>query len=321
MQTMLNRILFTIAFAAIAVDAIWLSLVHFDANLRNYLILLVVVPLFIGGAIYYGRFRNEQGLSAMLSGSAFLVTFPPACCLLSYLLVTVAGPRIDDLLASIDHRVGFSWPALMAMAAAHPLPVLLLEYAYLSVIPQTVFLLLLLGWKQKLADIYGFCLALALGAVFTLTLWCLYPSFGAFSVFNLPPDVARPLGLALNGNYGSDLVSMLKHGRPGFISPADLRGIIGFPSYHTLQALALIWYARHLLFFRWLAIVLNLAVLVAVPIQGGHHLVDMFGGLAVCFVAILLADRIVALAKRLGEKNPSPVFAQKIGWAEIRRTS
>jgi hypothetical protein len=310
MQTMLNRILFAIAFAVVAVDAVWLNLVHFDADLHNYLIFLFVVPLLVGGAVYYGRIRNERGLSAMMSGAAFLVTFPPACCLLSYLLLTVAGPRIDDLLASIDRSIGFSWPALMTTAAAYPLLVLLLKYAYLSVIPQTVLLLFLLGWKQEVADIYGFCLALALGAIFTLTLWTLYPSFGAFSVFNLPPNVARPLGLALDGNYGGDLVAMLKHG-PGFISPAELRGIIGFPSYHTLQAVTLMWYARHLAFLRWPAIVFNLIVLVAVPIHGGHHLVDMFGGLVVCLFAIALTHKIVAFAERHGAKSPYPVLVPK----------
>jgi hypothetical protein len=163
-------------------------------------------------------------------------------------------------------------------------------------------LIVLLGWKKQLNEIYGFCLALSLGAAITLTVWSFFPSFGAFSVFHLPDKVASGLGLALNTDYGANLTRMLQNG-PGHISPADLRGIIGFPSYHTLQAVMLAWYARRIPFFRWPVIGLNAAVLVAVPVHGGHHLVDLFGGLAVSGVAILMARAIVAYAQRQQDSN------------------
>jgi membrane-associated phospholipid phosphatase len=102
----------------------------------------------------------------------------------------------------------------------------------------------------------------------------------------------------LGFDYGHSLVQMLKDG-PGFISPTELRGVVGFPSYHTLQALVLAWYARNVPWLRWPAFALNAAVLVSIPIQGGHHLVDMFGGAAVTAAAIGLAAWIVrAAAKR-----------------------
>ena len=80
--------------------------------------------------------------------------------------------------------------------------------------------------------------------------------------------------------------------------PKELRGIVGFPSYHTLQALVLMWYARGLKAWRWPAIVLNLAVLAAVPVHGGHHIVDAFGGAAVTVVSVALASWIVAAEQR-----------------------
>jgi membrane-associated phospholipid phosphatase len=73
---------------------------------------------------------------------------------------------------------------------------------------------------------------------------------------------------------------------------------VGFPSYHTLQALVLMWYARSLPMLRWPAIVLNIIVLAAIPIQGGHHLVDAFGGTCVTLLAIWLAARVVSAAER-----------------------
>jgi membrane-associated phospholipid phosphatase len=78
----------------------------------------------------------------------------------------------------------------------------------------------------------------------------------------------------------------------------ELRGVVGFPSFHTVQALVLIWYARKLPFLRWIALTLNIAVVIATPIHGGHHLIDVFGGIVVAFAAIAAADWIVGAVSR-----------------------
>jgi membrane-associated phospholipid phosphatase len=163
--------------------------------------------------------------------------------------------------------------------------------------PQTVILLLALGCNQKTAELYRISLALSFGALITLAVWTLVPSFGAFSVYALPDAVAGKLGLVLGLDYGHSLVLMLKNG-PGFISPTELRGIVGFPSYHTQQALLLIWYARKIKVLLWPSILLNLIVLISIPIQGGHHLVDMFGGAAVTVVSVALAAWVVSFAAK-----------------------
>jgi membrane-associated phospholipid phosphatase len=199
--------------------------------------------------------------------------------------------------------MGFSWPAVMTFASDHRVITAALGFAYLSVMPQIVLLILVLGWQQRLADLYGLCLALSLGALVAVAVWTLFPSFGAFSVFDLPQSVSAKLGLALDGDYGRDLVAMLKNG-PGFITPKELRGIIGFPSYHTVQALVLIWYARNVSWLRWAALALNILVLIGTPIHGGHHLIDLVGGAAVAWASIALADRIVAAANRRAQTAP-----------------
>lgn len=303
MHRFLKHTLFAVAAVYIAVDVAWLGLVHFDIELVNYLVIAPAAVFFMAGSAFYNRKRHDEALSMLFAVAAFTVSFPPACNLLSYLLLTVAGPRIDILLAHLDRDIGFDWVSLMAVAADHRVATILLKYAYLSVIPQTFVLVFLLGWKKQFAEIYGFCLALAFGAAITLAFWAAFPSFGAFSIFPLPDKVASGLGLALNTDYGAELTQMLQNG-PGHISPADLRGIIGFPSYHTLQAVLLAWYARRLAFVRWPFLALNVAVLIAVPIHGGHHLVDLFGGLAVSAVAIAIAAAIVAHARRQEETAP-----------------
>lgn len=300
MQKILNRILFAMAASVVALDAVWIVAGHFRIDAANYaLIAAMVLPLMAAAAFYSTR-RRDETLNALLANTVFLIVLPAGCSLLSYLLVTIAGPRIDAELLNLDRMIGFDWARVMTLAAEHPGANAVLSVVYVSVMPQTVVLMLALGLWRKNAEIYRSSLTLAIGALITLTLWTIAPSFGAFSVVSLPDEVTRKLGLVLGFDYGRSLVQMLKDG-PGFISPVELRGIVGFPSYHTLQALVLAWYARSLPYARWPFFALNALVLVSIPIQGGHHLVDMFGGAAVTAAAIWAAARIVRAAAKRAE--------------------
>jgi membrane-associated phospholipid phosphatase len=127
--------------------------------------------------------------------------------------------------------------------------------------------------------------------------WTAAPSFGAFSVYDLPSGVSGHLALALDGRYAHELVALLAHG-PGRISPAAAKGLIGFPSYHAVLALLVVWYARPLQVVRWLALAVNGLVLIATPIQGGHHIVDVVAGFAVAALAIWAADLFARYATR-----------------------
>jgi hypothetical protein len=304
----LNAILFALAGSVVLIDAIWVLAGHFDVDAKNYALLSILIVPLVAGAWFYENMRKDPPLSAMLAGAAFLLAFSASCSLLSYLLVTIAGTRIDAQLAAVDHALGFSWPAVMTFAANHKLLTALLGFAYLSVTPQTAAMLLTLGWRRQCDDIYGLCLAIAIGGLICVSVWAIHPSFGAFSVFDLPQWAAAKLGLALDGDYGRDLVLLLKNG-PGHISPTEIRGIVGFPSYHTVQALVLIWYARGIPIVRWISLALNIAVIAATPIHGGHHLIDIFGGAAVAIAAIVLSHWIFQLTSRAAPRSRTSMTA------------
>ena len=316
MHSRLNKILLVIAAAVVCMNAAWLLFGEVGIAWQRYAVVAVAVFPVAAAAIYYDRFRGEPSLSAVLACAAFMVVFAASASLASYLLITVSGPRIDDILAEADAAIGFHWPSIMAFAADHPRISQILALAYASVMPQTVVLLLWLGVRDRLEDLYGLVLALAYGAVITLFLWTLFPSFGAFSVFTLPDDVASKLNLIAGFDYAHDLVEMLESG-PGFISPGELRGIVAFPSYHTLQALVLIWFSRNTV-LRWPMLILNSLVLLAIPVHGGHHLVDVVGGLLVTAAAIALARATIAAAKRRGPVSPRVAPARGLDAKDAR---
>ena len=66
----------------------------------------------------------------------------------------------------------------------------------------------------------------------------------------------------------------------------NLEGLITFPSFHTAAALMFIWALRTVPYVRWPAIVLNVALIAATPIDGAHYFIDLVGGAAVAFAAL-----------------------------------
>ncbi len=286
MNSSLPRILFGLAVSVIAVDVVWAALGHFSIDVVAYARLGLLALALLAGGIFYRAIRPDPNLAAMLLGASFLCAFSAAASVLNYFLLTVAGPRIDSLLTGIDHAMGFDWVRTMVAMSHHPTLNWVFYNAYRSSLPQIAFLMIVLAWSGQHEEVYRYCLAVAVGALMAIVIWTIAPSLGAKSIYPLPPAVERRMVLDVTGDYGRALVRLL-HSGPGFITPTDVRGLIAFPSFHAVLAVLMIWYARTIVWLRWPMVILNLVVLVAAPIQGGHHLIDIFGGCAVTALAIL----------------------------------
>ncbi len=289
--------------AAASADVVWARAGHFDIDAPAYGLLALLTLALAAGGMFYDRVRKDARLAAMLFGTSFLIGMSASFSVLNFLLLTVAGQRIDAPLAAIDRALGVDWPAMMAFVAHYPVTNMVLQLVYISVLPQIALLIPALGLKGKPEQIYALCLSVAAGAAIAIGVWTLAPSFGAFSVYQLPPNVANHLALALDGHYAKALIHLLATG-PGRISPSDAQGLIGFPSYHAVLALLVVWYARKLPVVRWVALVLNATVLVATPIQGGHHVIDVLAGFAVAALAILFAQAALRFATRATAEIP-----------------
>jgi hypothetical protein len=286
----LRRVLFGTALFLFAIDAIWAPLAHFHLDYGRYIELALLSVLLLGGSQFYQSKRPDPRLSAMLFGAGFLCLFSAAASVLNYCLLTVAGGRIDFALAAIDRSLGFNWPAVMIALAPHTLVTSVLFVAYNSALPQIALLLCALGRSPSYVAIYRFCIAMSVGALICIVTWSIAPSFGAISVYGVPA-AASHMQLALDQNYAQVLINLLAHG-PGFISPVDIKGLIGFPSYHAVLALLTIYYSWPLKILRWPVLLLNLVVLAATPIQGGHHLIDVLAGIPVTALALFAAGEL-----------------------------
>jgi len=290
-------ILFSIAVATGLLDVVWIRLGHFDVDAPAYSALALLAALLAGGGAYYQHRRDEPALAAMLTGTGFLLLFSTSFSVLNTILITVPGHRIDGTLAAVDRAAGFYWPAMIAWAAAHPLTNAILQLAYISVLPQIALTIVLLGWCRRPVQIYEFCLAVAAGAVIAIGIWTFARSLGTLTVYHLPTDIVRHVALACDPAYGERLLWMMAHG-PGYITPRDMKGLIAFPSFHAVLALLVVWSVRRVPVIRWIALALNMLVLFSIPIQGGHHVIDVAAGIGVAVLAAVSAKATMSFASR-----------------------
>src|SRR6266481_2921499 len=91
----LQLILMTIVAAVAAVDAVWARAGQFDIDAPAYGLLALLAVALAAGGIFYDRVRKDEKLAAMLFGTSFLIGMSASFSVLNYLLITVAGQRID----------------------------------------------------------------------------------------------------------------------------------------------------------------------------------------------------------------------------------
>jgi hypothetical protein len=303
MTRTLQRLLFLLAAVLVAADLVWAVAGRFQVDLPGYGRIAALTAALVAGGLFYQHKRREPAIAAMLLGAGFLCAFSAGASMLNYFLLTAHGPRSDAWLAGADRALGFDWAAVMTAMTHHPLANRALYFTYGIVLPEIALMTVALAWAGKADKVYRFCLAVAAGALITIFVWALMPSFGAFSVYAAPAG----LSLALDHVYAQELVALLRDG-PGRISPGDIKGLIGFPSYHGVLALIVAWYGREIPRLFWPLLGVNLLVLVATPVQGGHHLVDVLAAFPVSALSLFIAARAVPSAEA---RKPSRMVNKK----------
>ena len=99
--------------------------------------------------------------------------------------------------------------------------------------------------------------------------------------------------IAVGPAYGSELVRLSQEGVDA-LSPRNILGLIGFPSFHTVMACMSVIFLARVRCLAIPAVLLNLLMMPAILVQGGHHLMDVFGGFAVFFLAYLLSAHFLS---------------------------
>lgn len=206
----------------------------------------------------------------------------------------------DAALARSDGLLHFDWVALYRLVLRHPLLQHLGAAAYASIYLTPWVLLGWLAWHRQSARAHRFLLTFWLASVLTLCLFPLFPARGALAFLWHGPIAYMPT----SGLYQSAIIPALRAHALGAIDLGDVRGIVCAPSFHTACAviyMATAWPVRAL---RVVIVPVNLAMLLATPVEGTHYLTDMLLGAGVAVLAIVT---VAGLCKHHKTPNPSEI--------------
>ncbi len=283
-------LLLTVILLALSAALIAVKGVAIDAG--AYAMFVLGGLAMVGLGQYYRRVRSDERIAATVTATGLFILFSMTGSIFNYMLLPVFFAPIDPLLSRLDSAMGFDWPAFATWISGFPLFGLILRVVYFSSLPQMVVIILALGFFADGIQLQRFMLTGILGALLAIICWSFLPSFGASSIHDLPAEVLARMPIAVDPAYGSELVRLSREGATA-LSPHNVLGLIGFPSFHTVMACMSVVFLARVRFLAIPAAIVNLLMVPAILVQGGHHLMDVFGGIFVFFMAYFLSGQIL----------------------------
>ena len=258
----------------------------------------VGVVIALGPCAWYYQRRKATDFVMTLLALMHLMVFTSAFTVAMYGVAALNTPLADELLANADTALGLHVPQLRNWAIEHPGWQQLLMLAYHSVIPQTLVLVLILGFGSQRKALESFVLWYMVCLVITLLIFAAVPAECPFTYFELEATAHQVHYLEhLQGFRSGDRTA---------ISLSDCEGLITFPSFHTSYALMLTFaFWRRWRLFIPFAIV-NFLVIIATVTSGWHYCIDIPGGIAVFALTVYLTKRLQVWLYADTQPSPQP---------------
>jgi len=255
------------------------------------------VILSIGGILatsfFYRYRRPNPHLCALTEAAAQLLLILLFGILLTYAAVAVKFPYVDAELYAIDNAIGFDRQSYLKFFADWPWLSKTVEASYFCMLPQFALVPAIMFFARKFERVQRMIVAIAISLVVTALISILTPSLTAFvhvdlaGLVTVPADAYTPV----------PTMEALRSGAMRAIHLNHLEGLVSFPSFHTTAALIFAWTLLTVRYIRLFGIVLNLALIVATPVIGAHYFIDLVGGFAVAFAAMMTSQWLCRRAK------------------------
>lgn len=284
-----ERLRMNLIAAVLCVDAVLLAFGRMTLEVSSLSQPVAATAGLVALGLWYRR-RNEPVLANILIGTGHLVAFTAAGAILNYLAFTFDRPLIDAQLYRIDQMLGIDWVPFYTTMKAVPVLGTVLSIAYMSSLVQIALVIPLLGLTRRHDELDRFLLAFMVAALCTIAFWAAFPAFGA-GTYLYSIGVVKEFPGSVVGLDVVKLLLALKSGEITHFSLANAEGLIAFPSFHTAMALLSVSAVVTLRWLFWPVLAWNMLVLLSVPIDGTHHVVDVAGGAAVAWLGIAVARR------------------------------
>lgn len=270
----------------------------FRLELGTFFSILLVFLLLVGIQIVYTVLRPIPMFAAVTGGIA--VT---SWSLMMVGVTALAGlglqaPLIDEPLIRADTSLGLDAAMFTDWVARNPAFASLLMGFYISSIPlifATVLFLALTGRHERM---WAFCLSITGAAMVCALVGSVIPAIGSFTALNIPLST-RELLPAGAGTYYLAAFEAYRSGSLHVIDVTRLDGVVIFPSFHVIMALATGYAYRGIRLISPIAYVANAIVILATVPMGGHYFIDLLAG------AVVWAPFAMITRERSGDVAPA----------------
>jgi membrane-associated phospholipid phosphatase len=270
------------AAASVVVVALWWTGLAIDVQggARN-------ITLFaLCGAICLGLRANDGSLRSRLVHVIELITLFGLICLLgalgSYVVAAQTTGYQDEVLARADAMLGFDWVALYRRTEASDLLVAIGRTAYSTLAVSAIVLFCLFAWSGQITRAHRFLVAYGLALTCTVIIFAFFPSKGPLVQY----IGGAPSYMPASGIGHVAFIDGLRDKTIGVVSMAGLHGLIAFPSFHSASAILYIWGFWQVRAGKFIALLVNIAMIGSTIIEGVHYLIDVLGGVVVALLAI-----------------------------------
>jgi PAP2 superfamily len=260
----------------------------------GYVVMFAVATLYTKFAQRH-RNRKQWNPRVVFSLVAFgqLAFALPVMTTLTYLATAIPLPQQDQLLLAWDLALGLDFRKLLDVVNRHPEVIEWLALSYRSISWQLVAMavvLPLLGHYRRIGE--AVC-AFILSLLVTTCISALVPAIGVYDLLHLTP--ADYPSFEPQGYYDTARdAPLLRAGGLRLLDLQRLVGVLTFPSFHAASAVLYMWAFWPIAWLRPLVVPLNIAMIAATPLGGGHYFVDVIAGVVVTVLAIYASRRIGA---------------------------
>ncbi|WP_150522807.1 phosphatase PAP2 family protein [Roseibium sediminis] len=292
MFTQTERLLFLVVTAILIVDLVVIVTSGQKVNWTGYVVGATASALMIGLGLFYRLVRGNERIAVTCLAAAIYILFSIGASVLNYLLLPV-GDRATDLeLVQIDSMLGFNWPDYVRWFIGYPWLAQVFGLVYASAISQIALVIFCLGISVQKTELYRFLCCGLIGVLASMAIWYVAPSFGTSVVYDIDALGLTSFTLVVGADYGEALRQQAQFGIE-VLSPDNVLGLIAFPSVHILLAGMCTVYSRTLKRIFPVLLVLNMAVIPATILHGGHHLIDILAGVALFAISYFVARILV----------------------------
>jgi PAP2 superfamily len=228
-------------------------------------------------ALVYSVFRPAPTIAESVFYFALWMMFLIFGERLSYLGASLGLPLRDADFAAADRALGFNWLAWRHFVEQYPWFVWLQRVTYETFYAQPLVMLVAASFlmpRRRNAEMF---IALVVATAITVVVSTLVPAIGPGDALGF----ATMQGTVIRELQANPTAQALPYA-----------GIVSLPSFHTVISLLMVYGVRGMPWLFPVAIVLDMAMMISVPLGGDHYLVDMLAGAVVCVISILAARAV-----------------------------